>query len=134
MLDYPNYLPFDRRALTNFCFAIRVRYLMKDPHSQALAYFDDVRAGLAGPAGDLPVFFDGFERGAGPIPRQDVSILNWFVGIRTAGYAEGQWYLERDSALCRPLSVPFAHGGSRVAACDATLRKLAYDDWYRAWR
>jgi hypothetical protein len=128
-VDYPNRMPFDRRALTAFVFAMRGKDLLKAAASEAEVYFDDVTTGL--PDGS-PWLDDGFDTHPGPVPAQNHSVKALLKGIAVSGYRQKEWYLERDSSRCGTVPLAFAHSGGRAALCDATLRKLSYPDWLKA--
>jgi hypothetical protein len=131
-VDYPNYVPFDRRMLTSYVCAMRGKGLVKDPQSAAVAYFDDVSAGLIAPDGkDTPLFHDDFESGPEKLSPLDIP-LTAFVGatILVDKYKEGFWYLERKNARVRVRSVPRANSGKKALLCDATLNTVDYGDWF----
>ena len=115
-LDYPNYAPFDGRAMTYYVVAMRGRGMMKRKGTP-VAYFDDVQAGVMGPGGNwVTVFTNSFETQTS-VGRQPTTL----PVIKLDGYTQGRWYLERDESLIRIESVPFARSGSRVAVADANL-------------
>lgn len=115
MLDYPNYMPFDKRTMTYYVHAMRGRDMAKESGAPAV-YFDDIEAGIISNGVDLPVIVSDLETqtsvGAQPIV---------LPVIRVSNYTQGLWYLERDESLIRIERQPFARSGNAVIACDATL-------------
>lgn len=128
-LDYPNYMPFSGRSLTNYVLVMRGDSLMKDTgaHGEAIAYFDEVEAGLAGERGDIPFYKDGFETQADAVPQQALKVEG--ETIMLSSYKPGKWYLEQEKARCRSLESAIARSGGRVAMCDGTLQTVDYDEW-----
>lgn len=136
ILDYPNKMPFDGRALTNYVWTINGEALGAKPGKSTCVYFDNVRAGiiLAAPSGrrgarEVPLMLSGFENSVGKVESQPVKIQNGVIPLNR--YREKKWYLERDHSRVRTLFAPFALGGRAVMACDATLKSLSYEEWFR---
>lgn len=116
-LDYPNYMPFDERAMSYYTFAMRSRTMMKAGESgEARAYFDDMKGGVVINGVDQPVFASDFESQQ----KVDSQPLTLPV-IKLAGYQQNHLYKERDEAKYYIIDVPFARSGRRVGTADAGL-------------
>lgn len=118
MLDYPNYMPFDRAGKIYIVGAMRGRGMMRR-EGTPLVYFDDVEGGQVDPNGrDRRLFADDFER-QDEVPTQPVTSPT----IRLDNYRLGHWYLERDESIFRIERAPFAHSGARVGVADVNLNR-----------
>ncbi len=115
-LDYPNYNPFDNRAMTYY--AGNARSANTAAGSGApVVYIDDVSGGTFWPNGtDRPLFSNGFESQSvvGPQPVSGPP-------IRIGNYVQGMWYLERPESLITIQQAPFARSGSYVGVANARL-------------
>lgn len=115
-LDYPNYMPFDKKGLIYIVGAMRSRAMMKRV-GVPLVYFDDVEGGVVLPNGTTQrLFSDSFEAqtvvGRQPVTSPTISLNR---------YTLGQWYLERDESVFRIENASFARTGSKVGVADTTL-------------
>ncbi len=115
-LDYPNFMPFDKRSMSYYVVAMRGRDMMKTKGT-SLVYFDDMEAGVAQTGSPFQtVFSDGFEAqktvGAQPVTAPTIFL---------EGYNQKHWYLERDEALVTIEQQAFARSGAAVAAVSASL-------------
>lgn len=116
MLDYPNYMPFDRRSMSYYVVAMRGRDMMQSKGTPVV-YFDDAEAGVSAANGAWQtVFADGFEKqktiGAQPVTAPVIQLEY---------YQQKHWYLERDEALVTIEQQPFARTGSAVGVASANL-------------
>jgi len=113
-LDYPNYFPCDKRAMT---------YLVGDSRSASTAsgtgaptaYFTNVSGGTFWPDGtDHPLFSSNFQSQStvGPQPQSGPPIL-------IENYVQGQWYLERPESLFTIL--PTGNSSVAIGAANASL-------------
>lgn len=114
-LDYPNYMPFDGRAMSYYVFAMRGRSMMKS-EGVPVVFFDDVEGGVKTDGKFVRVFFNDFEAqktvGAQPVT---------LPVIKLGGYEQGKLYLERDQSRIRVEQRSFAKSGKFVGAADASL-------------
>lgn len=61
-LDYPNFMPFDGRAMSYYTYAMRSRTMIKVGESgETLVYFDDVKGGVVVDGVERLVFTNDFE-------------------------------------------------------------------------
>jgi len=115
-LDYPNYMPFDKRAFGAFLGAMRVRDFVSNPGGNTQLLWDDVTAKM----GTTTLLTAGFE-GITTIGAQPLS----GPPIVTANYGYGTWYQERSEALVAGGNVgALARTGSYVLFVDATIAEL----------
>lgn len=115
-LDYPNYMPFDKKGLIYIVGAMRSKAMMKRV-GVPLVYFDDVDGGAILPDGSTQrLFSDSFETqtvvGPQPLTSPTISLKR---------YTLGQWYLEREESLFRIESASFARTGGKVGVADTKL-------------
>lgn len=137
-LDYPNMLGFDKRAMTNFVWAIGSSTLGAKKNSYAKVYFDDVRGGVISPIAEggwseTVVFSDGFEhRDTERFEDQPWTYMDIVrtLTIPLVKYRDGYWYLERGQALAKSKKVAFARSGDHVVMIDATIKDISYKNWF----
>lgn len=133
-LDYPNYMPFDRRAMTWYAWALDGTGIGGSAAMPSAVYVDDVAYGFLADAGAAPeparTISDDLESGAAAIPAQPPASGT----IAVADYVEASWYLERDEALVGRVNAAFARSGHRVIVCDAALADQDRADWLLATR
>ncbi|MDX1986053.1 MAG: hypothetical protein SFV17_05150, partial [Candidatus Obscuribacter sp.] len=116
-LDYPNYMPFDRGALSYYVHAIRSRSLMKNGEGgKPCVYFDDVRGGIEREGKATTLFESSFENQR-TVENQPLTSPT----IKIDNYQQGLFYLERPESRFRIEAAPFAHGGAYVGVADASL-------------
>ncbi|QQG36961.1 MAG: hypothetical protein HYS17_04100 [Micavibrio aeruginosavorus] len=119
LLDYPNYMPFNKGFMSYYVHAMRGKALMapEDKNASARVYFDDVEGGAISNTGqNIPIFKDGFESLA-PITGQPVTL----PVVDLDRYVQGQWYLEREESLATMEALPNTHSGKAVGIVDARL-------------
>ena len=114
-LDYPNYMPFDDRAMSYYVHAMRGRSMMKEK-GVPIVYFDDLEGGIIADGKETRVYFEDFEKqmeiGAQPVTSPT---------IKLSGYDQGRLYLERSQARFKIEKVDFARSKSHIGAADASL-------------
>lgn len=116
-LDYPNFMPFDGRAMSYYTYAMRSRTMMKMGESgEPLVYFDDVKGGVMVDGLEQPVFANDFESQS-TIDAQPVTAPVILLGK----YEQGHFYKERNEARFRIVEFPQAHSGRHVGVADAGL-------------
>lgn len=116
-LDYPNFMPFDRRALSYYVYAMRSRSMMKSGDGgKPFVYFDDVRGGIEKEGKVTTVFENSFEQQR-TVENQPLS----GPPIKIDNYQQERFYLERPESRFRIEAAPFAHGGAYVGVADAGL-------------
>ena len=116
LLDYPNYMPFDKKGLIYIVGAMRSKAMMARV-GVPLVYFDDVEGGVVLPNGSMQrLFSDSFETQAivGPQP-----VTSPTISLKR--YTLGQWYLEREESLFRIENASFARSGGKVGVADTKL-------------
>jgi hypothetical protein len=134
LLDFPNTMPFDRRALARFVWAMDGAALGGSAGRPSRVFFDDISWGHLASPDAAPqagaVITDDCETGAPALPVQPLPAPGTqpYI-IPLAGYTEGRWYLERPESLCARLEAGFARSGNHVIACDASLASPTYDGW-----
>lgn len=117
MVDYPNYMPFDNRAMSYYTFAMRSRAMMKPGESgEACVYFDDMKGGVVAGGVELDVLAHDFESQV-TVDAQPLTLPT----ILLAKYQQGHLYKERDEAKYQILQEPWAHSGRHVGVADAGL-------------
>ena len=116
-LDYPNFMPFDRGALSYYVYAMRSRSMMKNGDGgKPFVYFDDVRGGIEREGKATTLFESSFEN-QHLVENQPLSSPS----IKLNNYKQGLFYLERPESKFRVEAAPFAHGGANVGVADASL-------------
>lgn len=116
-LDYPNFMPFDGRAMSYYTYAMRSRTMMKAGESgEPLVYFDDVKGGVVLDGLEQPVFFNDFESQSTIDPQPVTAPV-----ILLSKYQQGHFYKERNEAKFRIVEFPNAHSGRHVGVADAGL-------------
>lgn len=116
-VDYPNYTPFDSRAMSYYTFAMRSRTMMQPGESgEASVYFDDMKGGVVASGVDYDVPSHDFESQA-TVDAQPITLPT----ILLAKYQQGHLYKERDEAKYHIQQAPWAHSGRHVGVADAGL-------------
>jgi len=115
-LDYPNYMPFDKAAMSYYVFAMRGRSMLKT-RGVPRVYFDDVKGGIVDGGRETPIFACDFEKDR-TVPSQPVTSPT----IKLTGYEQGRFYLERQESRFTVEKVNFAKSGNCVGAADADLQ------------
>ncbi|MCB9757964.1 MAG: hypothetical protein H6753_06055 [Candidatus Omnitrophica bacterium] len=139
ILDYPNYLPFDKRALTYLTWTMDGRSIGGQPKKDSAVYFDDLRYGFCKEiSSDAPephypeitLYKDDFENISKEFAKQPIEMSDWVNGrLSLAKYQRRKWYLERDVARVRIIQADFARSGIHVVESDATLKNWNYKKW-----
>jgi hypothetical protein len=116
VLDYPNYMPFDRAGIIYIVGAMRGRDMMQEKGTP-LVYFDDVEGGVVD-SDNKPkrLFFDGFESQTNVGEQPLIA-----APIKLDEYRFNHWYLERKESLFQIKQVPFARSGNNVGIANVTL-------------
>jgi hypothetical protein len=114
-VDYPNYMPFDKPAMSYYVFSMRSRTMMKE-RGKPLVYFDDMKGGVVEPSGETVVFASDFEKQSTMLD-QPVTL----PVIKLQNYKEGVLYLERKESRFRIETLKVARSGSHVGVADADL-------------
>lgn len=116
-LDYPNFMPFDGRAMSYYTYAMRSRTMIKVGESgEPLVYFDDVKGGVVVDGVERLVFTNDFESQS-TVDGQPVTS----PVISLSKYEQGRFYKERDEAKFRIVEAGNAHSGRHVGVADAGL-------------
>lgn len=115
-VDYPNALNFSERCMTFYCGAFRGRATAL-PGGKPEVMYDDVTGGAIDDHGhDQIEFSNGFEDG-----RQPATQPYPFPEFSVPKYEQGRWYFERDEAIFRVESSPFARSGQWIGIASADL-------------
>ncbi len=113
LLSYPNYIPFDKPALTYYVYTLRSKDFAQP--GSTIVYFDDVEGGIDIGGVLTPVYSEGFENQLSAIdipftlPVSPLSDVTEFIV-----------YKERDEALIS-FSNSRQRTGNFALACDASL-------------
>ncbi|MBS1994313.1 MAG: hypothetical protein JSS83_27565 [Cyanobacteria bacterium SZAS LIN-3] len=114
-VDYPNYMPFDKRAMSYYAYSMRSRTMMKE-RGKPLVYFDDLRGGVIEGGRECVVFQTDFENQS-KIGEQPVTL----PVIKLDNYTQGKLYLERPESRFRIETSATAHSGTHVGVSDSDL-------------
>lgn len=112
-LSYPNYIPFDKPALTYYVFTLRAKEF-KQPGS-TIVYFDDVEGGIDIGGVLTPIYSEGFETQSTAV---DIPITLPVSPL--SDVTEFLVYKEREEALIS-FSNERQRTGNFALACDASL-------------
>ncbi len=115
-VDYPNYIPIDKRCMTYYVYAVRTIYNMQPGNTTI--YFDDVEAGIKTPSGFKIILENGFEQQKN-IPDLPITLPITPLSDITEKY----WYKENDLALLN-ITDEISHTGTYSCACDVTFKGL----------
>lgn len=116
-LDYPNFMPFDRGALSYYVYAMRGRSMIKsDEGGKPYVYFDDVTGGIEKDGKAINLFETSFENQR-TVENQPLS----GPPIKVDNYQQGLIYLERPESRFKIEATPFARSGRNVGVADASL-------------
>ncbi|MCC7531849.1 MAG: hypothetical protein IT342_25325 [Candidatus Melainabacteria bacterium] len=114
-LDYPNYMPFDKRAMSYYVYAMRGRTMMKN-RGVPRVYFDDVVGGIIEAGRERRVFVHDFESQTAiseqPAPGPVIDLNK---------YEQGRFYFERKESRFCVERVRFARSGRNAGVADADL-------------
>ncbi len=113
-LDYPNYVPVEKRSLTYYVHA--VRSTPEPVPGTSGVYADDVEAGIETAEGWKIVFQDGFEN---QTAIADTPLKPPFI-IDLESITEKYWYLENPNTLAT-IGTAYPRSGAYSCMCDASL-------------
>lgn len=131
-LDYPNKMPFDGRALTHYVWTIDGTSIGGSKDKSSSAYFDDISYGIIDSNGaEVVLHTDNIESTGTEFPELNIQFDKIDVGqvMLLSAFDEKKWYQERDEALTRPITKPFARSGNKVIEADAEVRKISREEW-----
>lgn len=122
-VDYPNYMPFDKRCMSYYALGIRSRSMMKE-RGKPLVFFDDLRGGVVEPVTgaasgaqrETIVFSTDFENQKTML-EQPLTL----PVIKLGNYREGALYYERKESRFAFADYAKAHSGRRVGVADCDL-------------
>jgi hypothetical protein len=115
-VEYPNYMPFDGRAMTYYVYAMRSRSMMKT-RGKPIVQFDDLRGGYLTQDGrEVQTYFCDFEK-QNTVGNQPVTL----PVIQLDKYEQGRLYLEREQAHFRIEANQYAHSGRQVGVAEADI-------------
>ena len=116
-LEYPNYAPFDKAALTGYTFALRGLEFAPNNTPGFDVYFDDMEIGVRTGTSFVTLLQDGFEsqQTVGEIPIADIP-------IPLASIPENLWYLENEDAKLG-ITNTVKRSGAASLKCTADLRQ-----------
>jgi hypothetical protein len=116
LLDYPNYMPFDRSGMIYIVGAMRGRSMMNN-EGTPIVFFDDVEGGIIKSNGKLkPLFFNDFESQL-TINKQPLTP----APIKLDAYRLSHWYLEREESIFHIEKSPFARSGHSLGVANVQL-------------
>lgn len=116
-LEYPNYAPFDKSALTFYTFAIRSKEFAPNNEGNTKVYFDDLESGIFINDAYEIIFNNGFEN---QTAIEDIPIQ--LPVIPLDGITEDFWYFENETAKIDIVST-ISRSGNNSMECNATLAK-----------
>jgi len=114
-LEYPNYAPFDKSALTFYTFAIRSKEFAPNNEGQTKVFFDDLEAGIFIDKAFEIIFSDGFEN---QTTIEDIPVELPVIPMEPI--VENYWYYENDEAKINIVST-ISRSGNNSMECNASL-------------
>jgi len=126
-VDYPNYAPFDQRALTHYVWTIDGTSIGGTKDKSSSVYFDDIRYGIINNGQETTLHTDNLESTPRSFNELPVTLEN--NSIPLSNFSEKVWYQEREEALTRPIEKSFARSGDTVIEADAEVRDIERGEW-----
>jgi len=116
-LEYPNYIPFDKPALTYYTFALRSQEFSPENQGGSKVYFDDIEIGIKSVSGNTILFNNSFEN------QTQIQEIPFVLPVSPiSSIAENFWYFENDDAKIN-ITNTISRTGLKSIECNADLSK-----------
>lgn len=115
-LEYPNYVPFDKPALTFYTFALRSKEFAFGNDRETKVFFDDIEGGIVKGSEKQIIFSNGFEH---QNKIEEMPIVLPVTALNTI--QEDFWYFENENAKITIVST-IKRSGNNAIECNADLK------------